>query len=54
MRQYLTKNALEGVLSSIKKGTKIDRNLADNISSGLKEWAISKGVQLTIRTGFNL
>jgi len=43
MRQYLTKSALEGVLSAIKKGTKIDRNLADNISTGLKEWAISKG-----------
>ncbi len=43
MRQYLTKSALEGVLSSIQKGTKIDRNLADNISTGLKEWAISKG-----------
>ena len=43
MRQHLTKNALEGVQSAIKKGTKIDRNLAENISSGLKEWAISKG-----------
>ncbi|WP_282044371.1 glutamine synthetase III [Winogradskyella flava] len=43
MRQYLTKNALKSILESIEKGTKIDRMMADHISIGMKEWAISKG-----------
>ncbi|MBC2845563.1 glutamine synthetase III [Winogradskyella flava] len=43
MRQYLTKNALKSILESIEKGTKIDRLMADHISIGMKEWAISKG-----------
>ncbi len=43
MRQHLTKKAFEQVQSAIKKGTKINRDLADNISTALKEWAISKG-----------
>ena len=43
MRQYLTKTALNSVLEAIEKGTKIDRLVADHISTGMKEWAISKG-----------
>ena len=43
MRQYLTKSALDGIVESINKGTKIDRLMADHISVGMKEWAISKG-----------
>ncbi|RCW92057.1 glutamine synthetase III family protein [Winogradskyella arenosi] len=43
MRQYLTKTALNSVLEAIEKGTKIDRIVADHISTGMKEWAISKG-----------
>ena len=43
MRQYLTKDAFEGLKNAIDKGDKIDRSLADNISAGMKEWAISKG-----------
>jgi glutamine synthetase len=43
MRQYLTKDSLKGVQQAIKKGTKIKRELADQISTGLKEWAIKKG-----------
>jgi len=44
MRQYLTKDALVGVLSAIQHGKKIDRNIADQVSSAMKEWAMSKGV----------
>lgn len=43
MKQYLTKSALDGIVESINKGTKIDRLMADHISVGMKEWAISKG-----------
>ncbi|PHS34724.1 MAG: glutamine synthetase type III [Sulfurovum sp.] len=44
MRQYLTKDAFEGVMSAIDHGTKIDRKIADQVSSAMKEWALAKGV----------
>ncbi len=44
MRQYLTKDAYKGVMSAIEQGTKIDRKIADQVSSSMKEWAMSKGV----------
>ncbi len=43
MRQYLTKDSYKSVMDAMEKGTKIDRSLADHISTGMKEWAISKG-----------
>jgi len=43
MRQYLTKDAYESLKNATEKGQKIDRSLAENISAGMKEWAISKG-----------
>ncbi|MAQ39494.1 glutamine synthetase III family protein [Mesonia oceanica] len=43
MRQYLTKDSYNSVMDAIENGSKIDRNLADHISTGMKEWAISKG-----------
>lgn len=43
MRQYLTKEAFDGVMAAISKGSKIDRRIADHISTGMKEWAMSKG-----------
>ncbi|CAL65454.1 glutamine synthetase III [Christiangramia forsetii] len=44
MRQFLTKEAYENVTEAMRTGRKIDRNVADHISTGMKEWAISKGV----------
>lgn len=44
MRQFLTKEAYKSVMDAIKHGSKIDRIVADHISTGMKEWAISKGV----------
>ncbi|WP_372745952.1 glutamine synthetase III [Lutibacter sp.] len=44
MRQYLTKEAYNGVISAIELGNKIDRKIADQVSSSMKEWALSKGV----------
>ena len=43
MQKYLSKEAYKNVLDSIKKGVKINRKSADQIASGMKEWAISKG-----------
>jgi glutamine synthetase len=43
MRQYLTKEAYKSVMDAVQYGTKIDRIVADHISTGMKEWAISKG-----------
>ena len=43
MRQYLTKDAFNSVIDAIQLGKKIDRVVADHISTGMKEWAISKG-----------
>lgn len=44
MRQYLTKDAFNSVMSAIDKGDKIDRKIADQIASSMKDWALSKGV----------
>ena len=43
MRRYLTKDAFSGVMSAIKHGTKIDRKIADQVSSSMKDWALKKG-----------
>jgi len=44
MRQYLTKDAFVGVMNAIQFGKKIDRNIADQVASSMKDWALSKGV----------
>ena len=44
MRQYLTKDAFVGVMNAIQHGKKIDRNIADQVASSMKDWALSKGV----------
>ncbi len=44
MRQYLTKDAFLGVMNAIEHGKKIDRTIADQVSSSMKDWALSKGV----------
>lgn len=43
MRQYLTKDALISITAAVEKGNKIDRLTANHISTGMKEWALSKG-----------
>ncbi|MCB0457585.1 MAG: glutamine synthetase III [Flavobacteriaceae bacterium] len=43
MRQYLTKDSFKSVMDAIVNGSKIDRTVADHVSTGMKEWAISKG-----------
>ena len=44
MLQYLTKDAYASVMDAIENGSKIDRSIADQISSSMKDWALSKGV----------
>ncbi|MBO3097304.1 glutamine synthetase III family protein [Gelidibacter pelagius] len=43
MRQFLTKEAFNSVMAAVETGAKIDRSVADHISTGMKEWSISKG-----------
>ncbi|HBF18823.1 MAG TPA: glutamine synthetase type III [Cryomorphaceae bacterium] len=43
MREYMTPEAFRSVASAMDKGTKIDREIADQVASGMKSWAISKG-----------
>ncbi|MFK7748964.1 MAG: glutamine synthetase III [Kordia sp.] len=43
MLQHLTRDAYKSVMNAIEFGTKIDRKVADHISTGMKEWAINKG-----------
>jgi len=44
MREHLSKEAYKTVIDAIENGTKIPRKIADQVSSGMKAWAISKGV----------
>ncbi|HEY6505156.1 MAG TPA: glutamine synthetase III [Chitinophagaceae bacterium] len=43
-REFLSDEAYKSLLSSIKSGQKIDRAIANQISSGIRSWAESKGV----------
>jgi len=44
MRQFLTKDAFNSLMRAIDKGDKINRSIADQIASSMKDWAMSKGV----------
>ena len=43
MRQFLSKDSYNSVIDATVNGSKINRNIADHISTGMKEWAITKG-----------
>lgn len=43
MRQYMTKEAFESVMNAIQYGAKIDRKIADQVATAMRDWAISKG-----------
>ncbi len=40
---FMSKDATKAVLDAINHGKKIDRRLADQVATGMKSWAISKG-----------
>ena len=44
MREYLTKEAFNSIQNAIKRGAKIQRDVADQIAVAMKDWALSKGV----------
>jgi glutamine synthetase len=44
MQEYLPKETYKAVLFSIESGTHIDREIAEQISSAMRAWAMSKGV----------
>lgn len=43
MKGYVSQQACDAVLSSVKYGAKIDRSIANEIASGMKAWAIEMG-----------
>ncbi len=43
MQRYLSAEAYSAVLNAIEQGEKIDRNIADQIASGMKSWAVQMG-----------
>lgn len=43
MRNYLSDHAFNSLLSAIKQGRSIDRNIADEVADAMKTWAVSKG-----------
>lgn len=43
MSDYLSREAYKAVQAAIDQGVKIERRIADQIASGMKSWAISKG-----------
>lgn len=44
MKVYLSREAYDTVMDAIENGTRIPRRIADQVSSGMKAWAIGKGV----------
>lgn len=44
MREYLSAEAFNAITDSMKKGTKIQRHIADQVAVAMKDWALSKGV----------
>ena len=43
MRQYLTDDAFKSVQSAIFEGKRIDRKIADQVASSMRDWALTKG-----------
>ncbi|MBI1316849.1 glutamine synthetase type III [bacterium] len=43
MRMFMSAEAYKAVMSAIEKGTRIERSMADQVASGMKAWATSKG-----------
>ena len=43
MREYLTKEAFSSIMDAIKKGSKIQRHIADQVAVAMKDWALAKG-----------
>jgi len=44
MKQYLQEDVFEKVMEAIDTSTQLDRKIADAVATGMKAWALSKGV----------
>jgi len=43
MREYLPSEAYKSMVESIQNGTRLDRRIADQVASAMKDWALTKG-----------
>lgn len=43
MREYLPSEAFKSMMESIQNGTRLDRKMADQVASAMKDWALTKG-----------
>jgi glutamine synthetase len=43
MREYLPSDAFKSMVESIQNGTRLERKMADQVASAMKDWAITKG-----------
>jgi glutamine synthetase len=43
MREYLPSEAYKSMIESIQNGTRLDRKIADQVASAMKDWAVTKG-----------
>lgn len=43
MREYLPSDAYKSMMESIQNGTRLDRKMADQVASAMKDWALTKG-----------
>ena len=43
MQRYISAEAYEAVLASVKFGAKLDLSMSDEIAAGMKKWAIEMG-----------
>ena len=43
MREFLPSEAYKSVMSSINDGTRLDRSMANQVASSMKDWSITKG-----------
>ena len=44
MREYLQEDVFEKVMEAVEEGHQLDRKIADSVATGMKSWALSKGV----------
>ncbi len=43
MREFLPGDAYKSMMDSVIKGTRLDRKMADQVASSMKDWALTKG-----------
>ena len=43
MREYLPSDTYKSMVECIQNGTRLDRKMADQVASAMKDWAITKG-----------